>query len=466
MKLLAAALMLWPMFALAAPTVIEHEAFGQVRVYGQPSTAQNLVFLLFDRSVPGPARDGVAERVAKTGTLAAVIDIDLYLDETAKSGEACLYHSWEFEKLSKYLQKTLDLPQYHRPLLVGLGQGAALAYTTLTEAPQATFAGLVTVGGCVDFAMPKALCANEDDTWQRRGSTQLRLKARSQAEGPWVVLPSSAPDACPADSMAKFFAQTKGMHFEPMSSAPWAGSQWQRDVAVSVERAIAALPAHAAVAGTISDLPLEEVPAPEATRDVFAVILTGDGGWAGIDREIADGLMGAGMNVVGFNSLQYFWRKRTPEETTQAVSRVIAHYQQKWNAAGVVLVGYSFGADILPFIVNRLPDDQRTALRGIAMLALGRNIRFEFRIGDWMAPISGPDTFPILPEAQKMPAIPTLCVYGAEEEAQELTSCPFLAPERVRMRKTEGGHHFDGDYAAIARAILDLLPAPTGPPRR
>lgn len=44
----------------------------------------------------------------------------------------------------------------------------------------------------------------------------------------------------------------------------------------------------------------------------MAVLITGDDGWADIDRDIAAGLTQKGIAVVGLNALKYFWTARTP----------------------------------------------------------------------------------------------------------------------------------------------------------
>ncbi len=43
----------------------------------------------------------------------------------------------------------------------------------------------------------------------------------------------------------------------------------------------------------------------------FAVILSGDGGWAGLDKKVAAALAAQGIDVVGIDSLRYFWSERT-----------------------------------------------------------------------------------------------------------------------------------------------------------
>jgi type IV secretory pathway VirJ component len=50
-----------------------------------------------------------------------------------------------------------------------------------------------------------------------------------------------------------------------------------------------------------------------------------------------------------------------------------------------------------------------------------------------------------------MTGMPVLCIYG-EDEKDSL--CPQLDAARFSVVKLKGGHHFDGDYAGLARQIL------------
>ena len=47
--------------------------------------------------------------------------------------------------------------------------------------------------------------------------------------------------------------------------------------------------------------------------------------------------------------------------------------------------------------------------------------------------------------------MPVLCIYG-DDESDSL--CPKLDPKKFDVVKLKGGHHFDGDYAGLARQIL------------
>ena len=106
-----------------------------------------------------------------------------------------------------------------------------------------------------------------------------------------------------------------------------------------------------------SYLPLVEVPAKQPAGDLLAVIVSGDGGWAGIDHDVANDLASKGVPVVGLNSLQYFWNARTPDGAAADLQRIARHYLPAWGRQQLLLVGYSLGADVLPFMASRLPPD-------------------------------------------------------------------------------------------------------------
>src|SRR5438105_10057726 len=98
-------------------------------------------------------------------------------------------------------------------------------------------------------------------------------------------------------------------------------------------------------------LPLIEVPATRGASDTLVVFVSGDGGWAKIDKEISAILAATGMPVVGLNALQYFWTKKTPDIAAADLRSLIETYLTAWHKSRVLLVGYSRGADVLPAMV-------------------------------------------------------------------------------------------------------------------
>jgi type IV secretory pathway VirJ component len=203
----------------------------------------------------------------------------------------------------------------------------------------------------------------------------------------------------------------------------------------------------------LAGLPVIEVPAQQQAGDTLAVLISGDGGWAGIDKAVAGVLAEHGIAVVGVDSLRYFWKERTPESTAGDIDQILRHYLAAWDKQNVVLIGYSQGADILPFVVNRLPAHMRSRVRLTALLSLGVRATFEFHLSNWL---SGDDdeTLPIAPELQRMSGMRALCVYG---DGADDSACDEAASSTLRAVSLPGGHHFGGDYDRVAGLILDEL---------
>jgi type IV secretory pathway VirJ component len=115
----------------------------------------------------------------------------------------------------------------------------------------------------------------------------------------------------------------------------------------------------------------------------------------------------------------------------------------------VLLIGYSFGADVLPFVFNRLPAATRLQVASVSLLGLGTAATWEVTVGEWL-PGADDDGDPVLPEIARMPAMPILCVLGDGEHS----SCPKLAAAGVAVAKIGDGHHFSGLAPQIVDAIL------------
>ena len=206
-------------------------------------------------------------------------------------------------------------------------------------------------------------------------------------------------------------------------------------------------------AAAVAHLPLVEVPALANHRiDTFVVFVSGDGGWAALDKSISHTFASNGFPVVGLDALKYFWRKRTPEEASRDLVTIIDTYGSEWHRSRVVLVGYSRGADVLPAMVSRLPAATRARIRLIALLGPSPRVEFEFHVADWLR--SSSRGVLVKPEVDKLAAEHVLCVAG-EDDRDSL--CPQLNGPRVDVVMLKGSHHFDGNYERLGRIVLDRL---------
>ena len=206
---------------------------------------------------------------------------------------------------------------------------------------------------------------------------------------------------------------------------------------------------------SVADLPLIEVPATAPETDAFAVILSGDGGWTSLDKEVGSALAARGYPVVGLNTLQYFWKARTPESSAQDLERILVHYLAAWKKRRAILIGYSYGADVLPFMADRLPPELKAKVPLTALIGLSRTVAFEFHVTDWLGASSSKD-LPVLPEIQKLKGARILCLYG---EGEKDSLCRDLDPGLAKIISMPGAHHFGSDYNAVAEVILRELAA-------
>lgn len=157
------------------------------------------------------------------------------------------------------------------------------------------------------------------------------------------------------------------------------------------------------------------------------------------------------MSVVGLDTLQYFWTARSPELAAKDLERILRHYLKVWKPKRVVLIGYSLGADVLPFMAGRLPETLQSTIATLALLNPAQTANFEFHLSDW---VSGnrPDALPILPEIARFKQLKVLCIYGKDE--QDSVCRELKANERVKNISLDGGHHFAGNFAKLVELML------------
>lgn len=209
-------------------------------------------------------------------------------------------------------------------------------------------------------------------------------------------------------------------------------------------------------AADLGDLPLTVHAAPDgAPGDTYAIFLSGDGGWARFDEEISDRLAQSGIPVVGISALRYLWREKKPTRIAADIARIDAHYRRVFQRDRVLLVGFSLGANSMPFAAQNLAPDLIGRLAGIGLIAPESRTGFEIVVGGWLGRETG--AHQVGPAIQSISARigPTkiACLYGTREMA---TPCPALPDATLHRVAFDGGHHLGKDYAGVAEVLKDL----------
>jgi type IV secretory pathway VirJ component len=214
-------------------------------------------------------------------------------------------------------------------------------------------------------------------------------------------------------------------------------------------------------------------PPPAGKSDVMAIIYSGDGGWADLDRRLGISFIDRGIPVLGINTFKYYWRNRTADESAAELDALMTKYTTAWNKPRIWLIGYSFGADLLPTLIDKLSPANRARITQLVLLAPSKEVNFEIELQGYMIkqgwfqdhfkslmesvnPIKEYDAMPPLQALNDKP--PVVCYYGLDEADDTVCTEPNV-PKWVVMHPKKGDHHFDGGYQPLATQMLDELPA-------
>ena len=432
--------------------------FGDVRLLGREHDPAMIAIVLSDADGWGAVEEEMARLAGDAGALVVGVDVKEYFARaTAKGLEPNV--SFELESLSKYAQKTAGLPSLSRPFLLGHGAGAGIVYASLVQAPPDTFLGGVSLGFRPRLTLALPFGIGRGLTWERVDGG-IRYDAFKEADLPWTVIQAEADPAMSADDVWGFVQGMRGVGLHVLTGAGGYADPalWRDRLALALKAATPSRPGPLPVQpGGVGDLPLIEVRPADPATGTLAILVTGDGGWAGIDKDIAAILAKNGFGVIGLDSMEYFWTKRTPEGAGADLARIMRHYLAAWGAKDFSLIGFSLGADALPPMIANLPPDLRGTIRQVALLAPSRNVELEFHVSDWIHDDEASQDIALLPEVRRIQPVPLLCVQGRDETS---SLCADLSPEEATIRSLPGSHHFDGDYAGAAALILEHLRQP------
>lgn len=456
-----ALLLLIPLCACREEQVLDHGRFKDVRVVQPDGAPSSVAVLLSDAAGWSRAEHRLAAQLADDGALVIGIQTPALLKLLEDDG-VCSFPGGDLENLSRFVQAYYQLPGYHPPVLVGRGIGASLAYGVLAQAPAGSYTGGLTLGFCAQRIPREPLCKGSGLDYRHDAQNRATAYLPDTALGLPLIDLHGAGDASCAAAETRDFLKTIPQSESRVLAGVDASYPLTRRVRMPLRSAYATLAGldEAAKAAPLppdlEDLPIIEVPAETqslpAHADSFAIFYSGDGGWAGLDKDIAGALAAKGIPVVGVDALRYFWSERTPAGSSADLARVISHYLKAWGKSRVILIGYSQGADVLPFMLNRLPAETRAQVSLFAPIAIARQAAWEFHLSNW---VGGSGDVPTLPELERLAGSGLLCIYGDEDED---AICPELDPKKYRLVQLPGGHHFDGDYDRIAAIIIAALP--------
>jgi type IV secretory pathway VirJ component len=185
-------------------------------------------------------------------------------------------------------------------------------------------------------------------------------------------------------------------------------------------------------------------------KNIIALLFSGDGGWYSFEQSISRHLAERGIPVLGIDTKKYFWNRKTPDKTASDITRLLTFYGKEWNKSRFILIGYSLGAEIVPFVLSRLPRELKSRVSSIVMLSPASNTDFEVHITDMLGIGNRRNTYDVIAEISGIQKIRQIIIYGENEK----TRVPDLLKQtQVEIVRIPGDHHYKNNTALIIQVM-------------
>lgn len=446
---------------------ISYGKFGKIAVY-HPENVPTSVALFV--SGDGGWKDAVvkmAEDVASQGALVLGIDARHYGYYLSKVTAACLYPAADFEELSLTIQKKYKLPNYHKPVLIGYSYGAILVYGILTQAPANTFKGAIALGFSPDINVRKPFCkGNGLNQHVLKKGVSYYLESTKSLTAPFIVLNGMKDLTCPFPVTEKYL---KGMPMTELVALPEVGhgflnkEDWLPELNAAYKKVIVTPSfTEQKAAENIQlkaqqikpydgNMPLTLIPAAKKNNLPLVFMISGDGGWTSFDQTLAESLAAKGLSVLGLDAQKYFWKAKSPDNTSAEISKAINHYKEQLGKESFILAGYSFGASIVPFVANRVPATLKSQLKGVISLSPDVTADFEIHLIDLLNFGSSKDKYDVISEIKRVNGVTPISIFGSGEGNSIKNK---FIKSGLKVLTIQGNHHFDKDYDLISATFL------------
>ncbi|WP_230769313.1 virulence factor [Sphingomonas sp. Leaf4] len=191
----------------------------------------------------------------------------------------------------------------------------------------------------------------------------------------------------------------------------------------------------------------------ERNPKVVAVYLSGDMGLRfGLGAKVVPALAAHGIPVVGVSSPVTFGTRRSRAEADAIVANAIRTAMARTGATRVLLMGQSFGADIVSAVAPDLPADLRPHIAAINVVVPAQSVFF--RSDPTGILYHGtPDAWPSA-GMRRLDWAPVICIHGRDERE---SLCPTLAGTKAQVIGLPGGHFLRNDDKLVIATILAAL---------
>lgn len=195
------------------------------------------------------------------------------------------------------------------------------------------------------------------------------------------------------------------------------------------------------------ELPVQEWTG--ATDKPLVLYISGDGGLNDFSKSLCAGISNNGYAITAINSRSYFWDKKTPGQTAADINSYINNKLKGRTSQQIILIGYSFGADVTPFIVNRLDSSLSVKLKSVILLSPSGSTDFEIHWSDLLGG-SKKRSSDVIAEINKMKVNRLVTIFGSNETDFPVGNIKIAHFYNYRLT---GGHHYAGNIDDLVKLL-------------
>jgi type IV secretory pathway VirJ component len=199
-----------------------------------------------------------------------------------------------------------------------------------------------------------------------------------------------------------------------------------------------------------------KVPAGGAQQKPVIFYLTGDGGMKKFSVDMVTILASHGYPVIGLNTLKYFWNKKTPQQAAADVTALLNYYSNQWNNHSYIFIGYSMGADVLPFIYQQLSPAFKEETQQLVFMSPSASTDMVVHISDMLGKSSTPGSMNVPAAMNTINNKPLLLIFGQNENDFDLKA---ITISNYKSLVLPGGHHYNDDAQGVVQQIMAHITA-------
>jgi type IV secretory pathway VirJ component len=178
--------------------------------------------------------------------------------------------------------------------------------------------------------------------------------------------------------------------------------------------------------------------------------LSGDAGFNTFSKTFAQELHHFGYDVFALNTKKYFWHQKTPLQAATDAENYLKQITKSRKNKKVIIIGFSYGADVAPFIYNRFDDQFKKNIQNLIIIGPSQVNDFEIHLKEY---ITGEIQygFSVINEINHVKNVPFTLVVSDFE--QKYFPKKKITLQNYRYVHINGDHHYGGNTKMLADAI-------------